>query len=148
MDDFGGAMNSTLTILLVLSLPVTFAQLLGRSTTPVSDQMEVRSEPCLLATAYADNSISRRTGSLRSDGQSAEEVLSEFQRAIKERCARFSAQALRQVSVSVGENYIVISGTVPSEGDEEQLISIAVANADGRTVFNRLSLEPGRPPIR
>lgn len=96
----------------------------------------------MLASVSADNSVNRGTGSLRSDGQSAAQVLAELQSAIKQECARFSEpHALQRVRLSVGENHIVISGAVPNEADEERLLSIAVGHADGRAVFNNLSLE-------
>jgi hypothetical protein len=137
--------NPALSIFCAFSITLASSQSFPQDvfrTNRAGDQLEARAQACMLSSTSADNSGSGKTGSLRSDGHSATEVLAKLQSTIQQECASFSApDALRQVKISVGENHIVISGTVPSETDEERLLSIAQAYADGRTVFNKLSPE-------
>ena len=44
--------------------------------------------------------------------------------------------------MKISDNNIILSGSVPTESDEQRLIAIVINNADGRTVFNRLEVVP------
>jgi osmotically-inducible protein OsmY len=56
------------------------------------------------------------------------------------RSALQSNEALAGVNAQVGDNNVILSGSVPSDNAEEQALSITQAHAAGRTVFNRMTV--------
>ena len=87
--------------------------------------------------------ISRPTGVLRADPNANDTASQKILADVGQACANLSnPAALAQAHIKIGDNYIILSGTAPSESDAEQLVTVATLNADGRTVFNRLEVSP------
>jgi hypothetical protein len=87
--------------------------------------------------------ITRPTGVLRADPNANDTATQKIKADVQQSCSSLSEpSALRQVRITISDNHIVVSGTVPTDADEQLLIAIATANADGRTVFNRLDVLP------
>ncbi len=85
--------------------------------------------------------ISRPTGVLRADPNANDTASRKIASDVSAACPSLSdPSAFRLVRMQISDNHIVLNGTVPTESDEEQLIAIVTANADGRTVFNRLAV--------
>ncbi len=90
--------------------------------------------------------VSRPTGVLRADPNANNTASQKIATDAAMACPNLShPAALRQVHVKISDNNIIATGTVPTESDEQQFIAIVAANADGRTVFNRL--EVVAPPM-
>src|SRR5512140_3492401 len=87
--------------------------------------------------------ISRPTGVLRADPNANETASQKIAADVGQACANLSSPtALSQAQMKISDNNIIVSGTVPSESDGQQLVNLVTANADGRTVFNRLEVRP------
>ena len=99
---------------------------------------------CSAPTAEISN-ISRPTGVLRADPNANDTAGRKIASDAAQACPTLSdPAALRQVRMKISDNNIIVSGTVPTDVDEQQIIQIISANADGRTVFNRLEVIPFR----
>jgi len=97
---------------------------------------------CSAPTTEVSN-LSRPTGVLRADPNANNTASQKIATDTEQVCANLSSPAaLRQVRMKISDNNIIVSGTVPTESDAEQLLAIVAANADGRTVFNRLEIVP------
>lgn len=89
--------------------------------------------------------ISRPTGVLRADPNANDTASQKIATDSATVCRNLSdPSAFGQVHMKISDNNIILTGTVPNESDEEQLIAIVSANADGRTVFNRMEVAPLR----
>lgn len=97
---------------------------------------------CSNITAEISNT-SRPTGVLRADPEANETASQKIASDAAGACANLSQpSAFRQVRMKISDNNIILSGSVPTESDEQRLIAIVINNADGRTVFNRLEVVP------
>jgi hypothetical protein len=97
---------------------------------------------CSLPTAEISH-ISRPTGVLRADPDANQTASQKIVSDVARACSAFStATAAAQVRLAISDNNIIVTGAVPTGADGQQLIDIIVANADGRTVFNRLEVVP------
>jgi hypothetical protein len=87
--------------------------------------------------------ISRPTGVLRADPDANNTASLKIAADVQRACPGFSDRtALQQVRIKIADNNIILTGPVPTTADEQALLEIAGANADGRTVFNRLAVVP------
>jgi len=87
--------------------------------------------------------ISRPTGVLRADPNANDTASQKIASDVARACSTFSTStAAAQAHLKISDNNIIVSGVVPTGADGQQLIDIVVANADGRTVFNRLEVVP------
>ncbi len=87
--------------------------------------------------------VSRPTGVLRADPNANDTASQKIATDSAAVCRSLSDPlAFGQVHVKISDNNIILTGTVPTESDEEQLIAIVSNNADGRTLFNRLEVAP------
>jgi hypothetical protein len=87
--------------------------------------------------------LTRPTGVLRADPNANDTASQKIATDIEQACPNLSTpSALRQVRMKISDNNIILTGAVPTEADAEQLVTIVTANADGRTVFNRLEVVP------
>lgn len=101
-----------------------------------------QSASCPLPAAEISN-ISRPTGVLRADPNANDTASQKIASDVGRACSTFSTEAAaRQVRLKISDNNIIVSGVVPTAADGQQLVDIVVANADGRTVFNRLEVVP------
>lgn len=73
-------------------------------------------------------------GNMSANPQATEQARQDIRRVLQ------SDPGLAGVNAEVGENNVILSGSVPSENAEEQALSIAQAHAAGRTVFNRMTV--------
>ena len=100
------------------------------------------SSACSLPTSEI-STLSRPTGVLRADPKAndtaSQKIAADIQRVCPSLSDRF---ALQQVHIRIADNNIILTGAVPTTADEQALLEIAAANADGRTVFNRLVVVP------
>ena len=97
---------------------------------------------CSLPTAEISH-ISRPTGVLRADPNANDTASQKIAADVVRVCVNLSSPAAaQQVRMQISDNHIILSGAVPTAADGQQLVDIAVANADGRTVFNRLEVVP------
>ena len=86
---------------------------------------------------------SRPTGVLRADPNANDAATQQILTDVAQACSKLSSPtAVHQVHLKISDNNIIVTGTVPTEDDEQQIIAIIIANADGRTVFNRLEVVP------
>ena len=100
------------------------------------------SSKCSAPSAEISN-VSRPTGVLRADPNANDTAGKKIATDAAAVCRGLSdPTALGRVRMTISDNNIIITGTVPSEADEEQIIAIVINNADGRTVFNRLEVAP------
>ena len=87
--------------------------------------------------------ISRPTGVLRADPNANETASQKIAADVVRVCTGLSSPAAAQnVRLKISDNNIILSGAVSTASDGQQLVDIAVANADGRTVFNRIEVVP------
>ena len=97
---------------------------------------------CSLPTAEISN-ISRPTGVLRADPSANETASQKIAADVVRVCTGLSSPAaMQQARMKISDNNIILGGAVPTAADGQQLVDIAVANADGRTVFNRIEVVP------
>ena len=97
---------------------------------------------CSLPTAEISN-IARPTGVLRADPNANDTASQKIAADVARACVNLSSPAAAQhVRMQISDNHIIVIGAVPTAADGQQLVDIAVANADGRTVFNRLEVVP------
>jgi hypothetical protein len=102
------------------------------------DSTQPAASPCASPAAEISR-ISRPTGVLRADPNANDTAGQKIAADVEQACANLSAPAaMRQVRLKISDNNIIVSGVVPTRFDEQQLLNIVAANADGRTVFNRL----------
>ena len=93
--------------------------------------------------------VTRPTGVLRADPNANDTASQKIAADVDRACPSLSdASAFRQVRMTISDNHIIVAGTVPTQSDAQSLIDIAVANADGRTVFNRLEVVPQQTASR
>ncbi|HYH00898.1 MAG TPA: hypothetical protein VD837_17350 [Terriglobales bacterium] len=84
-------------------------------------------------------------GALRATPDAELEAQKAIQNDLRRNLNRFrDAQALQKVRIKISENHIVVSGPELAEIDAGTILSIAQTHADGRTIFNRLGLEPDK----
>jgi hypothetical protein len=97
---------------------------------------------CSLPTAEISH-VSRPTGVLRADPNANDTASQKIAADVARTCTNLSSPtAAQQVRLKISDNNIIVSGAVPTASDGQQLVDIAVANADGRTVFNRIEVVP------
>ncbi len=91
--------------------------------------------------------VQRPTGVLRADPFANDTAQQKIAGDVARACLSLSSPtAARQVRLKIGDNNIIVSGAVPTESDAQQLLNIMAANADGRTVFNRLEVAAPAAP--
>ena len=113
---------------------------LGLTSCFVSAQNTVAG--CSLPTAEISN-IVRPTGVLRADPNANDTASLKIAADVARACVNLSSpSAAQHVRMQISDNHIIVIGAVPTAADGQQLVDIAVANADGRTVFNRLEVVP------
>src|SRR5689334_10961015 len=79
--------------------------------------------------------ISRPTGVLRADVHANDTTSQKIAADVQRACPGLSDRlALQQVQIRIADNNIILTGPVPTAGDEQALLEIAAANADGRSV--------------
>lgn len=89
------------------------------------------------------SNVSRPTGVLRADPNANDTAGQKIATDTAMACRSLSdPSAFGLVHLKISDNNIILSGAVPTESDAEQLMAIVTANADGRTVFNRLEVVP------
>ena len=108
---------------------------------------------CAAPTAEISN-IQRPTGVLRADPNANDTASRQIANDVASACQNFSTPtAASQARLKISDNNIIVSGSVPTAADEQQLLYIIGERADGRTVFNRLEITrseipPTLKPIR
>jgi len=94
--------------------------------------------------ALAGSDITRESqtsGVLRADPVANDTTNEKIASDLERDCALFTEpSALQRVRLRIADNNIIVSGDVATERDEHLLLRIVQANADGRTVFNRLQV--------
>jgi len=114
--------------------------------------LDAPQKPGCAAPAAEISNIPRPTGVLRADRNANDTASNRIAADVEQACPNFSdPAAARQVRIKISDNNIILSGTVPTEADEQILVTLVSNNADGRTVFNRLEIatrkEEGSPRL-
>jgi hypothetical protein len=92
---------------------------------------------------------SRTSGVLRADPAANDTANGKIASDLQRECSVFSApSALQSVRLRIADNNIIVTGQVAADSDELQLLRIVHANADGRTVFNRLQVASPASTVR
>jgi len=89
------------------------------------------------------------SGVLRADPAANDTANGKIASDLQRECNVFSApSALQSVRLRIADNNIIVTGQVAADSDELQLLRIVQANADGRTVFNRLQIASPASTVR
>ena len=125
-----------------LLLIVLSALTLGTCATSAQNQpLDVPQKPACAAPKADISSISRPTGVLRADPNANETASSRIASDVATACQSLSSpEAARNVRLQISDNHIILVGVVPTEADEQVLLTLVSNNADGRTVFDRLEV--------